>query len=117
MFQKYFIEVFTKNFANFNGRARRKEYWMFFLFNFLISYGLEGVAIALGENGGIIFLIVATLYMLASIIPSLAIAVRRMHDVGKDWWYIFIPIYNLILCCTEGERRENKYGPDPKAGE
>ena len=42
MFQKYFIEVFTKNFANFNGRARRKEYWMFFLFNILISYGLLG---------------------------------------------------------------------------
>ena len=101
MFQKYFIEVFTKNFANFNGRARRKEYWMFFLFNFLISYGLQVVAMALGENGGVIF----------------AIAVRRMHDVGKDWWYIFIPIYNLILCCTEGERRENQYGPDPKAGE
>ena len=99
MFQKYFIEVFTKNFANFNGRARRKEYWMFFLFNFLIGYGLQVVAMVLGENGGIIFAIVAILY------------------VGKDWWYIFIPIYNLILCCTEGERRENQYGPDPKAGE
>ena len=117
MFQKYFIEVFTKNFANFNGRARRKEYWMFFLFNFLIGYGLQVVAMVLGENGGAIFAIVAILYVLASIIPSIAIAVRRMHDVGKDWWYIFIPIYNLILCCTEGERRENQYGPDPKAGE
>lgn len=74
-------------------------------------------AMVLGENGGIIFAIVAILYALASLIPSIAIAVRRMHDVGKDWWYIFIPIYNLILCCTEGERRENQYGPDPKAGE
>ena len=109
MFQKYFIEVFTKNFANFNGRARRKEYWMFFLFNFLIAYGLQVVAMVLGENGGIIFAIVAILYAFASLIPSIAVAVRRMHDVGKDWWYIFIPIYNLILCCTEGERRENQY--------
>lgn len=117
MFQKYFIEVFTKNFANFNGRARRKEYWMFFLFNFLIAYGLQVVAMVLGENGGAIFAIVAMLYAFASLIPSIAVAVRRMHDVGKDWWYIFIPIYNLILCCTEGERRENQYGPDPKAGE
>lgn len=117
MFQKYFIEVFTKNFANFNGRARRKEYWMFVLFNTLIYYGLLGVGMALGENGGAIFGILAMLYILASIIPSIAVAVRRMHDVGKDWWYIFIPIYSLILCCTEGERRENQYGPDPKAGE
>ena len=90
---------------------------MFFLFNFLIFYGLQVVAMVLGENGGIIFLIVAMLYGFASLIPSLAVAVRRMHDVGKDWWYIFIPIYNLILCCTEGERRENQYGLDPKAGE
>jgi hypothetical protein len=83
----------------------------------MVFYGLQVVAMVLGENGGIIFLIVAMLYGFASLIPSLAVAVRRMHDVGKDWWYIFIPIYNLILCCTEGERRENQYGPDPKAGE
>lgn len=91
MFQKYFIEVFTKNFANFNGRARRKEYWMFFLFNFLIAYGLQVVAMVLGENGGAIFAIVAMLYGLASIIPSIAIAVRRMHDVGKRLVVYFHP--------------------------
>lgn len=60
----------------------------------------------LGENGGVIFGIVAMLYAFASLIPSIAIAVRRMHDVGKDWWYIFIPIYNLILFVVLKENAE-----------
>lgn len=52
---------------------------------------------------------------LALIIPSLAVAVRRVHDVGKNGWYILIPIYNLILFCTEGTSGQNEYGEDPKS--
>jgi uncharacterized membrane protein YhaH (DUF805 family) len=46
--------------------------------------------------------------------PSIAVAVRRMHDVGKSGWFVLIPIYNLVLAVTEGNKRTNEYGPDPK---
>ncbi len=61
------------------------------------------------------FTMLGTIYSLAVFIPSIAVAVRRMHDVGKSGWFILIPIYNLILACTNGESGENKYGTDPKA--
>ena len=53
---------------------------------------------------------------LAVIIPYIAVGVRRMHDVGKSGWFMLIPIYNLILFCTEGQKGDNEYGPDPKGG-
>ncbi|NJL75178.1 MAG: DUF805 domain-containing protein [Saprospiraceae bacterium] len=56
---------------------------------------------------------ISGLYSLGVLVPSLAVAVRRMHDVGKEWWYMLIPIYNLILALTKGEEGTNKYGPDP----
>lgn len=55
-----------------------------------------------------------SLYRLGMLLPSISVEVRRMHDVGKSGWFILIPLYNLILACTEGERGENQYGPDPK---
>ena len=111
MFQKYYLDVITKNYTNFSGRVRRKEYWMFVLFNGIISFALSIVGFMIG------FEFLGNLYSLAVLLPALGLAVRRMHDVGKSGWFILIPIYNLILAVTEGERRENKYGPDPKAGE
>ena len=104
----WYLKV-LKQYADFNGRSRRKEYWMFALFNFLISF-------VIGFIGGIMeFTLLGTIYSLAVFIPSIAVAVRRMHDVGKSGWFILIPIYNLILACTNGESGENKYGTDPKA--
>lgn len=103
----YYLKV-LQNYANFNGRARRKEYWMFVLFNFIASF-------ILGFIGGLLdFPILANLYSFAVLLPSIAVGVRRMHDVGKSGWYILIPIYNFILCVTEGDSGENEYGPDPK---
>jgi uncharacterized membrane protein YhaH (DUF805 family) len=55
-----------------------------------------------------------TIYSLGVLIPSIAVGVRRMHDVGKSGWFLLIPIYNLILAVREGESGPNKYGPDPK---
>lgn len=97
-----------KKFAEFSGRSRRKEYWMFFLFNiilFIISSGLDAM-LGMGIFGMIV--------SLALLVPGLAVAIRRMHDVGKSGWFILIPIYNLILALTEGEKGPNQYGPDPK---
>jgi uncharacterized membrane protein YhaH (DUF805 family) len=51
---------------------------------------------------------------LAIFIPSIAVGVRRMHDVGKSGWFLLIPIYNLILACTDGVQGDNEYGADPK---
>nr|WP_231372743.1 DUF805 domain-containing protein [Aureivirga sp. CE67] len=101
-----------KEYANFNGRARRKEYWMFVLFNSIISVILTLIGfVAIGND------IIGNLYSLAVLLPSLAVGVRRMHDVGKSGWFILIPIYNLILFCTDGDRGENEYGANPKEEE
>lgn len=104
---KYYLEV-LKKYAEFSGRARRKEYWMFFLFNLIFTYSLLALDIYL-EIG-----FLNMIYSLALLVPSIAVAVRRMHDVGKSGWFVLIPIYNLILACTEGDKGRNQYGNDPK---
>ncbi|MGB7392793.1 MAG: DUF805 domain-containing protein [Pricia sp.] len=106
----WYLKV-LKNYADFEGRARRKEYWMFFLINMMISYGLMILAV-IAELSVLLF--ASTLYSIAVIIPSLGVAIRRMHDVGKSGWFILVPIYSFILLCSKGEQGENKYGADPK---
>lgn len=103
-----------KKYNDFNGRARRSEYWYFFLINFAVSQGLNFISILL-FNGSTLIGLVNLLFNLAVLVPSVAVAVRRMHDVGKSGWYALIPIYNLILACTEGNNGPNEYGNSPKA--
>ncbi len=103
-----------KNYAGFEGRARRKEYWIFFLFNMLIGYGLLILATIADLP---VLLFAATLYFLGVLIPSIAVAIRRMHDVGKSGWYSIVPIYSLILACMEGDKGDNQYGDNPKLEE
>jgi uncharacterized membrane protein YhaH (DUF805 family) len=104
----YYISV-LQNYATFSGRARRKEYWMFFLFNMIFSFIFGFICGLIGVPE------LANLYALVVLLPSIAVAVRRMHDVGKSGWYILIPIYNLVLTVTEGDNGDNEYGADPKA--
>lgn len=106
----YFIVL--KKYADFNGRARRSEYWYFVLFNYLIQLLIGYIGLYTFENPYF-----GTIYFLAVFIPYIAVGVRRMHDVNKSGWYILIPIYNLILCCTDGTNGPNDYGPDPKRPE
>lgn len=106
----WYLKV-LKNYANFEGRARRKEYWMYTLFNIIIIYGIMGIAVAI-ELPELVAL--NLLYLLAVMIPTIAVAIRRMHDLGKSGWYILIPIYSLILTLTPGEEASNEYGSDPK---
>lgn len=108
-----FIEAVKKvltNYANFNGRARRSEYWWYTLFTVIVSIVLGVVDGATGSGVGTL----GAIFSLATLIPSIAVAVRRMHDVGKSGWFCLIPIYNLVLACTEGDQGTNEYGPDPK---
>lgn len=100
-----------KQYADFSGRARRKEYWLFTLFNILFAYGI--VILAAVTEVSALFAVYG-IYILGVLIPSIAVAVRRMHDVGKSGWYAIIPIYSIILAATEGESRDNRYGADPK---
>lgn len=104
-----YVKAF-KNFANFEGRASRKEYWMFFLFNLIISYGLQILGVAMKMS----FLsILGIIYSFVALLPSIAVAIRRMHDVDKSGWFCLIPFYNLILAATAGTPGPNQYGQDP----
>ena len=107
---EWYKKVVFENYANFNGRARRKEYWMFFLLHIIIVFVLAFIAGLISPA----LMIIINIYTLAVFVPIIAVGVRRMHDVGKSGWYILIPIYSLILACTDGNQGTNAYGPDPK---
>ena len=119
-----------KQYAQFNGRARRKEYWMFTLINMLIYLGLLlicTVAASLFARSGdpsakLVFLIPAYIYILAVTIPNIAVAIRRLHDTGRSGWWLlvgFVPfiggILMLIFMAQDGQPEPNLYGPNPKA--
>lgn len=105
-----------KNYAGFDGRARRTEYWMFFLVNLIIAVVLNviGVAVKAAAFAG-------DIYALALLIPSIAVGVRRLHDTGRSGWWLLIGLIPLVgtivlivFLATEGRRGDNEYGPDPK---
>tara|TARA_B100001248_G_scaffold261306_1_gene252061 strand:+ start:347 stop:724 length:378 start_codon:yes stop_codon:yes gene_type:complete len=124
---EWYLKVMRDNYANFSGRARRKEYWMFVLVQTIVMIGLMILDSVLGLDFELqgISLGYGYLYLIGLIvhfIPSLAVLVRRLHDVGKSGWFYFIfliPIIGvlwlLVLYCTEGQKQDNKWGPDPKA--
>lgn len=125
---EWFLKVVKENYANFNGRARRKEYWMFTLFSSIISVVLFVLfvltSIFSDSMLGIIFSILAIIYALAILVPSIALIDRRLHDTDHSGWFYFIaliplvgPIILLITLCKEGTRGDNKYGADPKTGD
>lgn len=113
-----------QKYAQFDGRSRRKEYWMFGLINFLIYLALIGCMLvsfsARSSSLGIAFLVISCLYGLAAIIPGLAVNVRRLHDVGRSGWWlllVFIPFGGIVLLVfhiLDGNPGPNAYGPDPK---
>lgn len=116
---QYWLECWRK-YAVFSGRARRKEYWMFFLFNFLVSFALGFVLGVIGspEAAGP----VNALYSLAALLPGLGVACRRLHDTGRSaWWFliVLVPIVGsivfLVFMCSDSQPGSNEYGPNPKA--
>lgn len=125
----WYLQV-LKNYANFSGRARRKEYWMFILFHYLIMITLYiGIIFStVGDEyssevttSGVIFSALLGLYFLAMIIPYLAVTVRRLHDINKSGGYWFVrfipiagPIWLLVLLVEDSWDGVNKYGANPK---
>lgn len=112
------IESVFRQYANFNGRARRSEYWYFVLFVFLTS---SVISILGGMIGGPrLSTALSTLYTLAIFLPSLSLVFRRLHDTGRTgMWFLlaFIPLGALVLIvffCGDSQPGENEYGPNPK---
>ena len=112
-----------KQYADFSGRARRKEYWMFQLFVVIIAVVLMIVGSVLdsmfGSNGVVSLLLVGVFY-LAILLPALSVTVRRLHDTDKTGWWLllaFIPFGSLVLfvfTVLDSTNGSNTYGPSPK---
>jgi uncharacterized membrane protein YhaH (DUF805 family) len=112
-----------KRYADFSGRSRRKEYWMFVLGIFLAAIVLSIIEGILGLSGmvGGVYGPLTTILLLGVLIPSIAVQVRRFHDQDKSGWFLllaFIPfiggIIVLVFMCLEGTKGPNRFGPDPK---
>ena len=110
-----------KKYAQFDGRASRKEYWMYFLFTVIISIVLSVIDGAVGLTIGPGLGILSTLYALAVLVPGIAVAVRRLHDINKSGMLVLlglIPCVGLILLVwfiQDSDPGSNQYGPNPKS--
>lgn len=117
------------NYAKFDGRARRSEYWYWTLFVMIINavlYGLTAVTTANSSSGGSssgfsFVSVISMIWSLAILVPGLAVCWRRLHDIGKSGAYYFIiliplvgPILMLVWFATDSEPGTNQYGPNPK---
>lgn len=105
-----------KKYAVFSGRARRTEFWMFVLINFIVAFALGVVDVMVGTA------VLGGIYALATIIPALAVGARRLHDIGRTgWWQLIglVPLIGLIVLIiffvTDSNPGDNQYGPNPKA--
>jgi uncharacterized membrane protein YhaH (DUF805 family) len=135
-FMNWYLEV-LKKYAVFDGRARRKEYWFFILFNILISVVLGSidrftgnifVDTDLGQFGGGAYAGIlgtfSSIYALGVMIPSIAVSVRRLHDTGRTGWWVlinFVPVIGglifLYFMVLDSNPESNEYGPSPKSFE
>lgn len=119
----WYLDV-LKKYAEFSGRARRKEYWMFVLFNVIISIVLtivDGVLGTFSAQAGTGLL--SGIYGLGVLLPSIGVGIRRLHDTDHSGWWlliafvpcvgVFVLLYFLVI---EGTPGSNQFGPNPKAG-
>jgi len=117
----WYLEV-LKNYAVFSGRASRREYWMFVLVNIIIAFILGFIDSAIGLMSETGYGLLSSIYTLAILVPSIAVAVRRLHDTDRSgMWYLiaFVPIIGpialLFFCVQEGHAGMNQYGEYPQA--
>lgn len=111
---EWYLKV-LKNYVGFEGRARRTEYWVFALFQLLIFVVLAIISRLIGNS------ILYTIYALATFLPGLAVAVRRLHDTDRSGWWLLIgliPVVGgivlLVFMLLESTPGTNQYGPSPK---
>ena len=137
-FKEAVNSVLKQNYANFQGRASRSEYWFFALFVFIVAAILTALLFAtvdfntqqISGLGYVIIAILAVFY-LGILIPSIAVAVRRLHDRNMSgWWYLAVVVLGqvpwlgalvnlgfLVLMCLPGTSGPNRFGPDPKGAD
>lgn len=113
-----YLKTIKEHYLDFNGRARRKDFWMFILFNAIISYVLGFIDGLIGAGG-----FIAWIYGLAVLLPIVGLWVRRLQDTGKSPWWLLISLTGIgvfvlfIFALIEGDKGPNQYGEDPKAHE
>ena len=114
---EWYLKAF-RQYADFKGRAQRKEYWMFALFNLVIMIVLTLVG---GGGEGGLGDVLSGIYSLAVLVPSVAVTVRRLHDIGKSGWWMLItliplvgPLIMLFFMVKDSQPGTNEYGPNPK---
>ena len=119
--EEWFLNPLKEKFADFSGRARRKEFWMFYLFCSIISSILSVIDSVLDLGSTIGFGVLSPIFSLIILIPYLAVSVRRLHDTNKTGWYLLLLllpiigwIWLLVLFVIEGDEGKNEYGDDPK---
>lgn len=112
-----FIKVVKDNYANFKGRARRNEYWMFVLISFVISLGTWVIDGIMFPDAGV----VNGLYSLAILVPSVAVGIRRLHDTGRSGWWMLLVfaivigwIVLIIFLAKDSDIGDNEYGASEK---
>ena len=122
---EWYLMVWRK-YADFTGRSRRMEYWMFTLINIVVVLVLELLMFASftttrGSAMGALFAILFAVYGLAALIPSLAVGARRLHDIGMSGWLMLIGLIPavggialIVLCALDSNPGPNQYGPNPK---
>ena len=118
----WYLKV-LKNYTGFEGRARRKEYWMFFLINIIISI----VLVIIDSKTGLInqevgYGLFSGIYTLGVLLPSIAVSMRRLHDTGRSGWWLlisFIPLIGIIVLFVfmvlDSQVEDNQYGSNPKS--
>ena len=116
----WYLEA-LKKYAVFGGRSRRKEYWYFLLFNIIVAIVLAWIDALLGTFSSSGIGVLSGIYGLAILLPSLAVTVRRLHDIDRSGWWILINLFPLIgsivllvFAVSEGTPGSNRYGPNPK---
>jgi len=116
----YYMEALRK-YAVFSGRARRAEYWTFVLINAAVGIILSIIGALAGDSAALITGAISSLYSLAVLLPSIAVGVRRLHDIGKSGWWLLIVLVPLIGWITllifalmNSQPGDNQYGPNPK---
>lgn len=125
---EWYTHILKSDYANFRGRARRKEFFSFHLVNAVIMMALVGPGVALTEGTegfssvlGVVPLGLGTMFVIAMAVPSVAVAVRRLHDTNRSgaWYFLSLVPYIgafilLIVSVIDGTIGPNQYGPDPK---
>lgn len=114
---KHYLAAWKK-YAVFKGRSQRVEYWIFSFVNFVILMVLAGI----GQLGGIEWATnIAVLFVLVFVLPSIAVTIRRLHDIGRTgWWWLIqlVPyvgtVVMIVFACFDSQPGDNKYGPNPK---